>query len=144
MNKNYLFVMLTLMSLLVFMGCSSQQGASELDNVQENVDGNDVTSVASSSNNIATTQEITKLKLVNVEDKEYVDAAGMEQGFVTLNKLDTNENITIFTCIHDWSGLVEGVCYEMDLAKVLEDMSAHIYSENMAGCYTGEFTQTDC
>ena len=91
-----------------------------------------------------TENDIITAKLVNVEGGEYVESAELYEGTLTFEDIYTQKEHEIFVCTEDWSWVVEGNCYILNLPEINENIEQHRFSAELSGCYVGKLTETTC
>ncbi len=87
---------------------------------------------------------IAKLISIGPPNGEFIQSAGLYEGELELENIETSETYSYFVCTYDWSWVKLESCYKFDPVEVQQNIDDHKFSAELSGCYVGTFEEISC
>ncbi len=87
---------------------------------------------------------IITANLTNITGGDYVESAGLYEGTLVFEDIETSETYSYFVCTENWSWVKLYSCYKLNLEEIQQNIDNHMHSAELSGCYVGTIEETSC
>ena len=82
--------------------------------------------------------------LTNITGGNYVESAGLYEGNLVFENIESSETHSYFVCTKNWSWVKLHSCYKLNLEEIQQNIDSHMQSAELSGCYVGTIEEVSC